>query len=72
MTWTISLTICIFFSSKPLEYDPPEEIADACNQTRAARLPMMEQALESSTSTLKAWVPDDQDVEDEEKIVLSK
>ena len=32
----------------------------------------MEQAMEKSSCALKAWVPDDQDVEDEERVVLSR
>ena len=61
-----------FFRSRPLEYEPPEEIADVCFETRAARLPLMEQAMENSSCSLKAWVPDPQDIDDEERIILSR
>ena len=61
-----------FFRSRPLEYSPPEEIADTCSDTRAARLASMEQALDGSACSFRAWVPDSQDIEDEEEIVLSR
>ena len=61
-----------FFRCRPLEYAPPEEIADACTEARATRLPKMEQALLESACSLGAWVPDAQDIEDEEVVVLSK
>ena len=75
MTWTMSLTICIkfsLFSNRPLQFDPPEEIAAACIETRTARRAKMEEAMENSTCTLTAWVPDAQDIEDEQEIVLSR
>ena len=32
----------------------------------------MEQALQESRCSLKAWIPDSQDIQDEEAIVLSR
>ena len=57
---------------RPLVYTPPDEIASTCNDMRDARLPKMEQAFRESRCSLKAWIPDKRDIEDEEEIVLSR
>ena len=67
------LTIYIIvFRSRPLAYEPPEEIADLCIEVRADRVAKMELAMENGTCSLRSWVPDDQDIEDEQTIVLSR
>ena len=66
------IRLYVFMFRRLLSYTPPEEIASTCNDMRDARLPKMEQAFRESRCSLKAWIPDKRDIEDEEEIVLSR